>query len=112
MEGLCELLGGHRQVETLTRAEFNTLRDHLRSYPKNRHRLRATRNQPLSKIISDGKFEPINPRTAKKFFELARALVTYAHDRSEEHTSELQSLMRISYAVFCLKKTTNQKSKN
>src|SRR3546814_6863661 len=28
-------------------------------------------------------------------------------DRSEEHTSELQSLMRISYAVFCLKKQTN-----
>src|SRR3546814_3576895 len=27
------------------------------------------------------------------------------HKRSEEHTSELQSLMRISYAVFCLKKT-------
>src|SRR3546814_8021494 len=29
------------------------------------------------------------------------------HPRSEEHTSELQSLMRISYAVFCLKKKTN-----
>src|SRR3546814_2581058 len=29
-----------------------------------------------------------------------------AHARSEEHTSELQSLMRISYAVFCLKKKT------
>src|SRR3546814_5157697 len=29
-------------------------------------------------------------------------------DRSEEHTSELQSLMRISYAVFCLKKKTRQ----
>src|SRR3546814_7800941 len=29
--------------------------------------------------------------------------------RSEEHTSELQSLMRISYAVFCLKKKTQQK---
>src|SRR3546814_2828548 len=28
--------------------------------------------------------------------------------RSEEHTSELQSLMRISYAVFCLKKKTNR----
>src|SRR3546814_3703802 len=28
--------------------------------------------------------------------------------RSEEHTSELQSLMRISYAVFCLKKKTKQ----
>src|SRR3546814_8916581 len=32
-------------------------------------------------------------------------------DRSEEHTSELQSLMRISYAVFCLKKK-KQKTKN
>src|SRR3546814_10135376 len=29
---------------------------------------------------------------------------TFAYFRSEEHTSELQSLMRISYAVFCLKK--------
>src|SRR3546814_10762114 len=31
--------------------------------------------------------------------------------RSEEHTSELQSLMRISYAVFCLKKNTRNKNK-
>src|SRR3546814_2393891 len=31
------------------------------------------------------------------------------HERSEEHTSELQSLMRISYAVFCLKKKTSTK---
>src|SRR3546814_2033510 len=30
--------------------------------------------------------------------------------RSEEHTSELQSLMRISYAVFCLKKKTRQQT--
>src|SRR3546814_979210 len=32
--------------------------------------------------------------------------------RSEEHTSELQSLMRISYAVFCLKKKKKQTNKN
>src|SRR3546814_1006992 len=32
--------------------------------------------------------------------------------RSEEHTSELQSLMRISYAVFCLKKKKRQTKKN
>src|SRR3546814_10215668 len=32
--------------------------------------------------------------------------------RSEEHTSELQSLMRISYAVFCLKKKNNKKYSN
>src|SRR3546814_1857178 len=33
-------------------------------------------------------------------------------ERSEEHTSELQSLMRISYAVFCLKKKKNTKLSN
>src|SRR3546814_1576698 len=32
--------------------------------------------------------------------------------RSEEHTSELQSLMRISYAVFCLKKKKTQQNNN
>src|SRR3546814_2786262 len=35
-----------------------------------------------------------------------------ARIRSEEHTSELQSLMRISYAVFCLKKKNQQKINN
>src|SRR3546814_2823292 len=39
-----------------------------------------------------------------------RAHVDQTH-RSEEHTSELQSLMRISYAVFCLKKKTNRHHK-
>src|SRR3546814_4937609 len=34
----------------------------------------------------------------------AGAFVRFGSSRSEEHTSELQSLMRISYAVFCLKK--------
>src|SRR3546814_2426380 len=37
---------------------------------------------------------------ADRFLQRSQAL----DDRSEEHTSELQSLMRISYAVFCLKK--------
>src|SRR3546814_8368302 len=36
--------------------------------------------------------------------------VEVVEGRSEEHTSELQSLMRISYAVFCLKKTKNTKN--
>src|SRR3546814_9962574 len=35
------------------------------------------------------------------------SLIGEEYVRSEEHTSELQSLMRISYAVFCLKKKTN-----
>src|SRR3546814_15397767 len=36
-----------------------------------------------------------------------RNIPNYYDKRSEEHTSELQSLMRISYAVFCLKKKTD-----
>src|SRR3546814_2001585 len=36
---------------------------------------------------------------------------TAPNGRSEEHTSELQSLMRISYAVFCLKKKNNNREK-
>src|SRR3546814_4679856 len=43
-------------------------------------------------------------------------ILAYATDngdgRSEEHTSELQSLMRISYAVFCLKKKTKKTKSN
>src|SRR3546814_1143080 len=35
----------------------------------------------------------------------------HTDDRSEEHTSELQSLMRISYAVFCLKKKKRPRSR-
>src|SRR3546814_2185176 len=47
---------------------------------------------------------------ARRFSIAVRAeLVEAPFFRSEEHTSELQSLMRISYAVFCLKKKKNQK---
>src|SRR3546814_8420881 len=40
------------------------------------------------------------------------ALLMRFVDRSEEHTSELQSLMRISYAVFCLKKKNTKHIQN
>src|SRR3546814_6531756 len=42
---------------------------------------------------------------------LRRKVARAGVDRSEEHTSELQSLMRISYAVFCLKKKKTNKNK-
>src|SRR3546814_6230925 len=43
------------------------------------------------------------PHTARR-----RPIRAALSNRSEEHTSELQSLMRISYAVFCLKKKNHQ----
>src|SRR3546814_9182398 len=55
----------------------------------------------------------VQPRQGRKDFLIARRIVPCrlqkvegGGERSEEHTSELQSLMRISYAVFCLKKKT------
>src|SRR3546814_10479063 len=45
----------------------------------------------------------MSPEDHSGFDDRGRVLLTV---RSEEHTSELQSLMRISYAVFCLKKKT------
>lgn len=80
LEALCELLGGHRPIDTITRGDFLKLRDQLRQYPKNRHRIRAIRNLPLARIMERGNYEPVNLRTAKKFFELARAMMSYALD--------------------------------
>src|SRR3546814_2838318 len=44
------------------------------------------------------------------YAERLQMLLEHLGKRSEEHTSELQSLMRISYAVFCLKKKTAKQS--
>src|SRR3546814_3973200 len=48
------------------------------------------------------------PMVAPAYAEKRRELAISIGLRSEEHTSELQSLMRISYAVFCLKKKIHQ----
>src|SRR3546814_2698028 len=57
--------------------------------------------QELEDEIESGKSEAIDEEFGDFLFVVANLA---RHLRSEEHTSELQSLMRISYAVFCLKK--------
>src|SRR3546814_1987259 len=64
-------------------------------------------------IVSSGRaFRALWKRAYHKVSDLMAAVVYedpwLAGGRSEEHTSELQSLMRISYAVFCLKKKNTQ----
>src|SRR3546814_3709655 len=57
--------------------------------------------------------QPIRRSLADRIEERARKFAEseeLCSVRSEEHTSELQSLMRISYAVFCLKKKTNKEA--
>src|SRR3546814_3079761 len=75
----------------------------------------------MQELIHNGRvIGGLSPRCSEvavslyKSFVEGECVVTHARTaRSEEHTSELQSLMRISYAVFCLKKKKKQqKDKN
>src|SRR3546814_3431060 len=52
---------------------------------------------------ANGAFDPVTMGSVPNVGLMAQAAEEYG-SRSEEHTSELQSLMRISYAVFCLQK--------
>src|SRR3546814_8860940 len=61
------------------------------------HLLSLTKNRRIRVRVSTDEDTPVPSLTG----------VWPVANRSEEHTSELQSLMRISYAVFCLKKKTN-----
>src|SRR3546814_8839791 len=66
----------------------------------------ATANSPIGVYI-DEDYQAFRPAHGQQLFDLERVEVVKGPQgtlRSEEHTSELQSLMRISYAVFCLKK--------
>src|SRR3546814_3612844 len=69
----------------------------------------------LKKVSVAEKKIPTTVITAAYAGAFATSLFLYSYrddaERSEEHTSELQSLMRISYAVFCLKKKKEQKYK-
>src|SRR3546814_8614482 len=57
------------------------------------------------RALAAGTQPVVSPRRSASWHAVDRAT------RSEEHTSELQSLMRISYAVFCLKKKKKHKQK-
>src|SRR3546814_1656355 len=83
------------------------LRDHQLFGPDRDPHLAALRLAALSGLDGAARLETLHQQVAS--LALADAAL---QDRSEEHTSELQSLMRISYAVFCLKKKTNQFCKN
>src|SRR3546814_3707436 len=69
---------------------------------------KAIRNSGLGlNPMTDGQLVrvPVPELNEERRQEMSRVAGKYA-ERSEEHTSELQSLMRISYAVFCLKTQT------
>src|SRR3546814_2939051 len=73
-------------------------------------------DQGFAQVGRHDTFDPRAVQTARGQLALHEAddVAAFAHPpqriRSEEHTSELQSLMRISYAVFCLKKKKRTKN--
>src|SRR3546814_2135277 len=77
--------------------------DHRRTV---RHAGEISHHHAEAMIKRDGNAEPV-ARAQPRANADRRAIVEDVAVRSEEHPSELQSLMRISYAVFCLKKKTN-----
>src|SRR3546814_2608953 len=78
-----------------------------------RRESRCIRYAPLSAGVTDTPAKVQDNSVAQgRFFSdrSVQSIDMLEKFRSEEHTSELQSLMRISYAVFCLKKKKNKKS--
>src|SRR3546814_4775880 len=75
----------------------------------------APDSQHIIRLVSDRAAAGLEPAQPPSLDDVPNNHFAYAIQwflfRSEEHTSELQSLMRTSYAVFCLKKKKQQKNK-
>src|SRR3546814_4150611 len=89
-----------RSTRTDTLFPYTTL---FRSVSVGRRRKAAPAHRPLQTLDATR-----GTQNARRPVRTACRTRTYTGRRSEEHTSELQSLMRISYAVFCLKKKIKQ----
>src|SRR3546814_7874438 len=84
-------------------------------------RIAVANEIPYGYMDLSGEAKGVGPETAQHIMEqlgikeiewVTTNFGSLIPGRSEEHTSELQSLMRISYAVFCLKKKTQQLNNN
>src|SRR3546814_7621255 len=98
-----------RSTRTDTLFPYTTL---FRSHMEAANRYLDIIDNNIDVAIRTREYEPDSNITIRRLCETRRILAAspgyLARNRSEEHTSELQSLMRISYAVFCLKKKTPQ----
>src|SRR3546814_7763314 len=100
LPGIDPPLAGHAEVEDERVAPIG-IDQPIFGPPAEPYHLRT--RQPLAKIGREGVTQIRPPRLDRHQPQPLR---------SEEHTSELQSLMRISYAVFCLQKKQKRKNTN
>lgn len=78
---ITSLIGAHKRLKTLRRADFLALRDQLRSFPKNAQQIAKYRRMSLQELVTSKSASAIHPRTAKAYFELAKAMMRYALDQ-------------------------------
>src|SRR3546814_1632092 len=95
----------------VSKLESRTITDWMNKLASSPARLRTAKgaDQNYREMVDSEEARRRRRSSTNRILTILKAALNVA--RSEEHTSELQSLMRISYAVFCLKKkkTTNNK---
>src|SRR3546814_7254299 len=106
LRGALAVMRGHAAERALINLAFLGARERQAIVLQLQHRSRR-----LLAHVLDGVLIAQPVRALDGVVEM-EAPVVLAHIRSEEHTSELQSLMRISYAVFCLKNKTTYNTTN
>src|SRR3546814_1086161 len=97
--GACEAIAEERGRD----GTFEDLLDFCRRIESSKLNRRT-----LEALVNAGALDALGSNRATLMLQLPEVLKA----RSEEHTSELQSLMRISYAVFCLKKKNTTRKLN
>src|SRR3546814_1184040 len=101
----------HVRTHSVPTRRSSDLAERIRPVPNHRgvHRIRGLDRLAGADRLADERIEAL----AQFGFSIVCHVVVLSvrRPRSEEHTSELQSLMRLSYAVFCLKKKKNYRCK-
>src|SRR3546814_8592438 len=93
-----------RPIATNCDQRLNVKSDHIESILPPPHTLEGFARHRIAEVRGDAEVRFAAPRFDPGGNQFDRVCGSMYRKRSEEHTSELQSLMRISYAVFCLKK--------
>ncbi|CDF85750.1 hypothetical protein PKB_4425 [Pseudomonas knackmussii B13] len=92
LDALVEIVGPGVAIEQITRADVVRVRDALRLYPKGRNKTPGLRQKPLAQIMTEGGYDPIHPRTLKRYFAMLKGTLDFAVDQGLLEQSPAQSV--------------------
>src|SRR3546814_8100210 len=107
-----QMAGLERPMQTHAPVDRPVVVDHAARAELHRRALRTLVDEQFAAALANQRQRVVQYKRKDPFLALDRQKLGRSAGRSEEHTSELQSLMRISYAVFCLKKNNKEKEIN